>query len=245
MENKPLVITHLYKDLMNLYGSCGNIASLTRYLTDSGVEWTLREVSVGSYADIEDSDLIYIGPGTERRSLMALQDIRRLKDQLQAALKNGCTILAVGTGASLFGESIVGLDKVSAEGLGFAKLNTAFDEKRRYGEYVMKTPLCEEPVVGCINTSSTIVSLEKSPLFEVQLETEEFMIEKGEGVLRDGLMLTELQGPLLWRNPHLLVALAEKLCGRALPENGEEWFLEAKKGYEKVLSELSSAREKR
>ncbi len=242
-ENKTTVrITWLYGDLMNLYGSAGNMSSLMRLLEAMGAVVELQELSVGGYSDFSGSDFIFLGSGTERRALMALEDIRRFKDQIARCLEAGGTLLATGTGSALFGRSIKGLDGGLREGLGFAAGSTEFYEKRRYGEYVMSCPLAGEPVVGCINTSSS-VRWEEQPLFEVLHRTGDGP-EGPEGALKGGLMLTQLQGPLLWRNPPLLEALARKLSGLPLPECRPLWLKEACSGYQRLLRQLTPPPEK-
>ncbi len=230
-------ITHLYGDLLNLYGSEGNIRALVRRLQDAGETVEVRDVSLDSSEDISGSSLIYLGPGTEKRTVLALNDLRSRSAQLLECMAYGGTVLCSGSSSYLFGETVKDLSGTVHEGLGFCSFNTVFDEKRRYSEYIMKTLVSQFPVVGVINTSATL-DWKDDPFFSVEYATDP-IIGDTEGVLTASLMLTELQGPLLWRNPGLLDYVAGKAAGHELGYDDADWYRSAVEGYDSVLSVLT------
>ena len=65
-------ILYLYPDLMNLYGSSGNIRCLERHIKEAGAEVEVVRASVGEELNFEDVDFVYMGAGTEKSRLRAL-----------------------------------------------------------------------------------------------------------------------------------------------------------------------------
>ena len=66
-----LRLIHFYPDLMSLYGSCGNIAVLRRYMERLGNAVTVEAVPLGGEADLSGADFIFMGVGTERAARAA------------------------------------------------------------------------------------------------------------------------------------------------------------------------------
>ena len=65
-------ILHLYHDIMNLYGDYANVAAMRRMLEKSGENVTVDRLSLADTAVLEDYDFIYIGSGTENKSMAVL-----------------------------------------------------------------------------------------------------------------------------------------------------------------------------
>ena len=71
-------ILHLFPDLMNLYGDYANLSILTHYMQLEGCP--IDVTSSNTPVDPAGFDLVYIGCGTERSSLRALELLLPFKD---------------------------------------------------------------------------------------------------------------------------------------------------------------------
>ena len=227
-----------YPNLLNLYGDYINAAALARYLTESGCEAMTVPFTVGNYVNLLSADMIYIGAGTERRMLAALDDFRRFFDELFQYVDGGGLVLATGSAACLLGRNVTDIAGHCHEAAGILDIE-AFDiGKRRYSELLMRCGLDESPVIGNVN-SSLSVKWRDPAFFEIRKQSGNLTF-KTEGAVKHNVFATEVSGPLLLRNPRLLHTFAERLADRTLPENDNDWVRKAYAGYHAALETLSN-----
>lgn len=231
-----LKILHVYPDLLSLYGEYANVKALAQRLAAAGETVEVVSRSTGERLPLADTDLVYIGAGTEAKLLAAADDLQRHKDKLLAYLEKGGLVLATGNAVALFGNTITAADGTVTQGLGAVDADAVLDGKRRYAEVVAGCDLTAEKVVGAINTSMKL-TVRETPLFKVELASEAF-VGAAEGYVKGGLFATELCGPLLVRNPALLDVFAAKVAKKDLPPCEEGWYRFARAGYSRVLETL-------
>ncbi len=206
-------ILHLYHDLMNLYGDHGNVAVLERTLRDSGAEVEIDRCSLRRDIDLCSYDLIYLGSGTEKSELIALNDIKRHREALITALDEGRMILATGNSFELFGKSIKDASGEIHEGLGIFDFEVTLSNKER--------TLCDQvclfehdkeafKCVGFINSASSITDI-SSPMFTVENGAGNSAGDQNEGIMSGSFCGTHLTGPCLVKNPQLLGYFVKKL----------------------------------
>ena len=234
-------IGYLYGDLLNLYGGYANVDVLIKRLEESGCDSEVIEYTVEKHTDISECDILICGCGTELSTLTALEDLRPERDTLASMAEEGRYMLFTGTSYGMLLDGITGLDGVTHEGLGIIKGNCVYDEKRRYSEFIMNCGLTASKVLGCINTSSTY-KVEETLLFSISYDSASILTGTSEGVQKGNVMATELQGPILWRNPDLLDSLASRLAGRTLERNTSTWRMHCDKGYGHLLNILEEAK---
>ena len=102
-----IIIGHLYYDLLNLYGDSGNIKTLKYHLEEQGIDVEIRNISVGEKKDFKDIDLLYIGSGTNDNTLVALEDLKKDKKDLEKYIKDKKFILSTGNSIEIFGNYIL------------------------------------------------------------------------------------------------------------------------------------------
>ncbi len=229
-------ITTGYRDLLNLYGDYSNISLLARYLTELDLLVETDSFSAGSYINLMQHDLLYLGAGTERRMLRALSDFKRYQAELHQFCEKGGFVFATGNAIALLGKTVVDSEGNSHEAAGLLDLDVRINRKRSYSELIAKTPLTENLVVGNINSSIMVESREQ-PLFQIVSEAPA-VSGKTEGAIKNTVVATQLSGPLLVRNPALLHAFAEKVSDKKLPELEASWVSNAKEGYQRALLKL-------
>ena len=229
-------LLHLYHDIMNLYGDYANVLAMQRILEESGEEVQIDRLSLGDEADLADYDFIYIGSGTENNQKIVMNDFMRYKQQITDYIASDGMLLMTGNSFEMLGRSVTDGSGVEQEALGLYDY-TAVEEsgKRITADIICAADLLSEPLVGFINKSSEVRGIDK------HLFTTKFGVGDSEGVMTEGIhdrrfFGTHLTGPILMKNPHILIYLASQLLGRE-PSTGHLTYEE--KGYETTLRKLS------
>ena len=227
-------LLHLYHDLMNLYGDYANVAAMKRILEKSGEPVTVDRLSLGDNADLLNYDFIFIGSGTEKNQRVALEDFRRYTDALNACIDSGKVLLLTGNAFEMLGKAVTDAHGSRFDGLNlFGFTVTEQNKTRNTADAIFEADFLDRPLVGFINKCSEITGIEE-PLFRVKMGLGNRKDDSGEGVCQNNLFCTHLTGPVLVKNPALLVYLAKQITGRELSANPL-----AEQGYEITLSELT------
>lgn len=207
-------ILHLYHDLLNLYGEYANVSVLQRYLTQEGLDAAVTKASLYDEIDFSAFDFIYIGSGTERKQLLALDDLQKRADPLRKAYENGAVILATGNAFELFGKTLTSPDGVRHDCLGWFDYTTVVtDQKRTLADQIC-TFQDGRKAVGFINKASEIFDV-TSPLFTVDFGEGNHAGDRTEGFMAERFFGTHLTGPCLVKNPFLALFFVQLLCEKA------------------------------
>ncbi|MBO6195626.1 MAG: hypothetical protein J6O56_04750 [Bacilli bacterium] len=175
-----ITIGYLYFDLLNLYGDSGNIKTLLYHLKEQGVKVDIKYISLGDKIDFDKIDLLYTGSGTNNNLLVALEDIKKYKKDIEKFIKDKKFILATGNSLELFGNYIVSSKKIKALGI--------FDyvsmyQKRIVKDVNVKSNIIEDQIIGFENHNGNILTFD-------------------EDIIKiDNFYGTYIIGPLLVRNP--------------------------------------------
>ncbi|MCL2820706.1 MAG: glutamine amidotransferase [Oscillospiraceae bacterium] len=243
MEAKQINILHLYYDLMNLYGDWANAAVLERELDYRGFNVRLDKKSVGDDIDFSGYDFIYIGSGTERSFVACMRDLSRFKDAFIECIETGVYVLATGNSHELFGQSVTDCDGNEHEMLGLLDFETVQSATRVTGDCVFsaKPPFYRDKLIGFINRAGGSQTGEIERPFSVEPGAGAGFKACDEGIMYKNLLGTYMTGPLLVRNPPMMMYFADKLTGeRAKHESKRtDMFFEYQgSGYYTALDEL-------
>lgn len=187
-------ILHLYYDLLNLYGESGNLKALIYSLKNQNVKVNVDYLSINDEIDFSKYDLIYIGCGTKKNVLIALDDIKKYKCELKDYIENDKFIISTGNSLNLFGMSIDEKDALSIFGY-----KTSFLNERVVGDRIIDSDLTKDKIIGFLNNDSKILD-NNSPLFHEDL-----------GFNYNNFYGTYLLGPLFVRNPEFNKYIVTKL----------------------------------
>ena len=188
-------ILHLYPNLMNLYGDYGNITVLKKHLEDQGVKVTVDTREVSDSLDFDRYDLIYMGSGTEKNLMTALDGLMVYKHFLKKAIEKDKVVLFTGNAMELMAKKIDGRD-----GLGLIDFTVETTEKRYTGDVIVKSDAIGE-VVGFINRSTLIHGGEDRKLFDYEFRYQTLKDNDFEGYRYRNLIGTHIIGPVLVKNP--------------------------------------------
>ena len=208
-------ILHLYHDLMNLYGESGNVRALARHLSDQGFQVVVDRKSVGDEIDFSQYGFVYIGSGTERNQKVALHDLMRYRDVLEERINQGGVFFLTGNSFEMLGNSILGADGVTYQGLELAQFEvTEIPNKRYTGDAVCISDWYAKPMVGFINKCSQIVGVDH-PLFEMKMGEGNASGDPKEGYHVHHVFGTHLIGPVLVKNPHFMNYMVKLIGSQA------------------------------
>ena len=221
---------------MNLYGDYGNVVMLRKRLEELGMEVRVDRRSASDVLfDGTSYDFIYCGAGTEKKRDKALGLLSVEKDALKDAIEGGTHVLFTGNSREMLGKSIRTVDGEDAAGLGIFDYVTSETDTRITHDIVAETDLLDRPVVGFVNKCSSVTDV-KTPLFtKLILGPGNSEGADSEGFRYKNFCGTELIGPLLVKNPHMMDMYLRELCGEKYKKAGHG---SAEKAYEVTLKAL-------
>jgi len=211
-------IAHLYPDLLNLYGDNGNITALTYRMQRRGIDSEVIEYKINDEIDFENTDIVFIGGGSDRELKMVCQKMCTFKNRLIEYAENGGCILAVCGGFQILGNYyMLGNEKI--EGTGVLDIHADHSSERLIGDILIESELTGSTVVGFENHAGRMDIGSYAPLGRV-ISGHGNNGESGfEGVVYKNIIASYLHGPLLPKNPkltdHIIAKAIEKRYGKA------------------------------
>ncbi len=205
MSEYSIKITHLYPDLLNLYGDKGNIECMRKRLMWRGIDVDVCQCTVDNPdVNFDNTDIFVLGGGTDRETEIVRKNLMKIKDDIVKFVEDGGTVLATCDGFELLGK-YTQRGKIKTECLGVLDIYTVIPENnsRLIGNAVIKCQDIETPIVGFENHCGRVDIGSHTPLGAV-LKGFGNNSESGyEGVLYKNVYATYLHGPLLPKNPQL------------------------------------------
>lgn len=194
-------IAHICPELLNLYGDRGNIASLLYRTKKRGIECDVVEYALGQAPDFENSDIIFIGGGSDKDQLTVCKELLNYKDEFKHYVESGKVLLSVCGGFELMGKYIE-INGEKNPALAILDFHTEYDKERHIGNVVIKSEFLNTEIVGFENHSGKIIGDNITALGKVV--TGYGNSGDGlEGLMYKNLIASYLHGPLLPKNPVL------------------------------------------
>ena len=231
---KQIRILHLFPKRLCLYGEYGNVAVLARTLETFG-----NKVEVISYEDgtlsFADVDMVYVGAGTEDAIWEANSLLQPYKQVIKNAVSDGISFLATGNAMALFGSELT-YDGVTVNAMEVFPYKTEMSSKKRYLADALGKDMDGNIYVGFINTGCVYTGTDK-PVMELLLGRKlgNDKATPAEGYCEGSFFATQLVGPVLTKNPHLLSTFVKVLSGEEYTIDPES---NLQKAYEIAKQEL-------
>jgi len=191
-----LRIVRLLPDLLSINGSLGNAEILQTRASWWGWKVTVTDVLEGARLPAS-ADIVVIGHGTSSATARALVALQRLASPLAAGRVRGATILGLGLGGDLLGQSVQ-LEEQEWDGLGFTP-SRAVLRRRHVSTEVWGVDGQGRESAGYLN-DLTERGDSLTPLLTL---TSPSSAARAEGHQGDGIWVSALSGPLLGLNPHI------------------------------------------
>ena len=127
-----LKIAHMYPDLLNLYGDYGNILSLKRRCEWRNIEVEVCEYSLNDTVNFDETDIFYIGGGTDKEQLAVCEKMKEYKDELKNYVEKNGVVMALCGGYQILGNYIKIKDDIT-QCLGILDIHTEISRACRRG----------------------------------------------------------------------------------------------------------------
>lgn len=199
-----ITIAHLYYDLLNLYGECGNVRILKKILEEQNVDVVVKFLTVDDKLNFEDYDFVYIGMGIEDNLKIANKHLKKYKKDIQKYIEDGKYFICTGNSYELFGKEIA-FESETIKTLGIFDYKSKILEERKIMEISAKTDMIDKELIGFMNTGSTNDNKKENFLKNIN------NTDENEGIIYKNFIGTYLIGPLLVRNPELLKLIVKKI----------------------------------
>lgn len=173
-------VAHLYYDLMNLYGEIGNLKVIEYQLKKQKINVTIDKLSLNDKIEFEKYDLIYMGSGTKKSTLLVLEDLKKYKQQVKEYIENNKFMLVTGNSINVFSKKIG-----DTEALNIFDFNISYSNARLVGDVIL------DNIIGFQNRD-TLIENNNNPIFN----------NSEIGIHYKNFYGTYIIGPLLIRNPN-------------------------------------------
>ncbi len=216
----PVVIAHMFPDLLNLYGDGGNVRILEQRLRWRGIPVEVRRVEHGQTIDFNDVDLVFLGGGPDREQTLAADQLMSMREDIARYVEEGGPVLAICGGYQILGHTWLSSDG-EVPGLGVLNIDTrraGTSTDRLIDNIALASPTAEHPVIGYENHASrTYLGAAVEPFGRVVSRTGHGNndADHADGALYRNVLGTYLHGALLAKNPEV----ADWLLERALARN--------------------------
>ncbi len=214
-EREPLLIAHLYPDLLNTYGDRANVLALVQRAAWRGIPTRTLTATVDDPFPRE-AEIVCIGGGEDGSQVVVSADLVRHRDTLQELVAEGLPLLAVCGGYQLLGTEYVTGSGRSIRGIGLVEARTVWESRRSVGNVTL---CCNALPIGTIvgfenHGGRTYLSPGAQPLGRVLHGKGNNGRDRSEGIIQNHCIGTYLHG-LLPKNPQLadwllLVALRRR-----------------------------------
>lgn len=203
-------ITHLFPDLLNLYGDSGNIETLRHRLLWRGIDVEVTEHTKDmADLDLGDTDILFIGGGGDAEERIVASRLCEYRDSIKEFVDANKTVLAVCGGFPLLGRYYTEGDE-KIEGAGVLDIYTEPSDKRFIGDTIIKLDIIKSTVVGFTNHGGRTYINGHTPLGETVVGFGNNGEDIAEGVVYKNVFATYLHGPLLPKNAKLCDYILEK-----------------------------------
>jgi CobQ-like glutamine amidotransferase family enzyme len=209
---RDLTISHLYPDLLRTYGDRGNVLALQRRAEWRG--FTVDVVSVTRGEPIPArSGIVLIGGGTDRVQELIGTDLVARREELEALIASGGTVVGICGGYQLLGVRYVAADGTEIEGLGFLDTTTEAGSGRIIGRVTGTGALGGRrfELFGFENHGGrTALGPRARPLASVARGSGNNGRDGTEGAVQGTVIGTYLHGPVFPVNPAFADAVLEQ-----------------------------------
>lgn len=204
-----LRIAHLYPELLNLYGDRGNIIALKKRAEWRKIEVQVQEYNLSDEIDFKNTDILFVGGGSDREQLLVCNRLCELKDEFSSYVEKGGVVAAICGGYQLLGHYYK-MKGETIKGLGILDIYTESGEGRLIGNVVVNSDFLDMPVVGFENHGGRTFIGNHKPLGKVMYGCGNNGVDGFEGVVYKNVIGTYLHGPLFPKNPHLCDYIIKK-----------------------------------
>ena len=209
-----ITILNVFPAQLNVNGDSGNVLTLRRRLDWAGVPAHVVDADLGTHWWNQRPDIVHLGGGTIAAQRAVLSDLRSGRDQLLDWAADGVSILGVAGGFHLLLDHIqFPGDDAPQAGLGLLRGRSSAADTR-VSEYTVVE--ADGELVHGYQNSGQLVDLDPdaTPWGLVIAGVGNRTAPGTEGAVNGGVLGSNLNGPLLPRNPLVADAILARSAAR-------------------------------
>ena len=210
----PITILNLFPAQLNVNGDSGNVLALRRRLDWAGVPVRVVDAELGTPWWNQRPDIVHLGGGTIAAQRAVLNELRDGRDQMLEWAAEGVSVLGVAGGFHLLLDEIqFPGDNATLPGLGLLRGRSSAAETR-VSEYTVVE--ADGELVHGYQNSGQLVDLdpEALPWGRIVAGVGNRTAPGTEGAVSGTVLGTNLNGPLLPRNPLVADAILSRAAAR-------------------------------
>ena len=209
---ETIKIAWMYPDILNLHGDRGNLMALQRVAKLMGVEAEITRIENYEQAiDYEAMDLLFFTSGEVKSVAPIVKRLEKDADALKKYVEAGKMIVAIGTSGAIFANHLMRRDGSSVEGLRYLDMDVV-------DGMPLTATICRSNSITSSTMKSSAVRFRwwNSIWRAVPVGTTVYgrgnrLEGKAEGAIYKNVMMTNLLGPALVKNPWFAEALLREI----------------------------------
>lgn len=214
-DAKALHILWMYPDVLNVFGSRGDIMALMRVSCAMGIPTEIKRIdSLSESIDFEWADIIYYAAGDLSCMDNIMKRNEELTDEFRAFAENGGTVIAISSSGAILAEELKRLDGSSARGLGLLGMKMTERKKVHGDDLWIKTSDGMELIGNQIQLADIELTENQEPFADVVYGRGNNGT-KAEGAARGNVLFTACLGPVMVRNPWFAAEVLKKAAAHA------------------------------
>lgn len=202
-----VTIAHLYYDLLNLYGECGNVRILKKVLEEQNIEVIVQFLTIDDELDFSKYDIVYMGMGIADNLVLVNKHLKKYKKDIKKYIEDNKVLICTGNSYELFGKEIKLQDQI-IKTLGLFDYHSKYLKTRKVMEVWAESEFVKKPIIGFMNTGSTNDLKDNPFLININHQND------SEGIIYKNFIGSYIIGPLLIRNPHVLEKIIKEVITR-------------------------------
>ncbi len=196
-----LKILYFYPDILELYGDHANIDILKYRIEKRNIKCIIDTYNLGDEEpNFNEYDIIFLAGGMDKDKYVLVEDLKKYKEKIELAVKQGVFFLLVGQGYEIFGKYYEDEKENKMECLNIFPYYVKEEKDKKYiGNVVIEVELEENKkvkVVGFENHKGQVMNLVSA--FGTIIEG-----NQKEGFFIGNVLGTYIHGPLLSKNPEV------------------------------------------
>ena len=213
--SKALHILWMYPDVLNVFGSRGDLMALMRVSCAMGIPAEIKRVNtLYDEIDFERADIIYYAAGDLSCMDNIMKRNEELEDEFRKFAQSGRTIIAISSSGAILAEELIRLDGSSVRGLGLLGMKMTERKKVHGDDLWIKTSEGMELIGNQIQLADIELTGNQEPFADVIYGRGNNGGHK-EGAMRGNVIFTACLGPVMVRNPWFAAEVLKKAATHA------------------------------
>ena len=214
-DTDALHILWMYPDVLNVFGSRGDLMALMRISCAMGIPTEIKRInSLSDDINFDRADIIYYPAGDLTVMESIMKKNAESADKFRAYADSGRAIIAVSSSGVILADEFSKSDDSSVKGLGLLHMTMTERERVHGDDLWLRTSGGLEIIGNQIQLVDTELAGDQQPLGEV-------IYGRGnngdgrEGAVSGGVIYTGCLGPVMVRNPWFAADILSKAAVRA------------------------------